>query len=65
MVFQFEIMVLDSPRVGHDYDALVNKQWSLSEMKGVIGHWQTYKRDQGFWNTYVRIFWHPRAPHTG
>ena len=46
MVFQFELMDLDSPAES----PLVKKAWRLAELKAVVGRWQTYKRDEGFWN---------------
>jgi len=46
MVFHFELMDLDSPAES----PLVKKAWRLAELKAVVGRWQTYKRDQGFWN---------------
>jgi len=50
MVFQFEIMDLDSPKVGQDVEALKFKEWKLSELKDIISRWQRYKRDEDFWN---------------
>ena len=50
MVFQFEIMDLDSPKEGQDFEPLNFKPWRLSELKGIVGRWQRYKRDEGFWN---------------
>lgn len=47
MVFNFELMDLDSPAES----PLVKKAWRLSELKAVVKRWQTYKRDEGFWNT--------------
>ncbi|KAF8124120.1 glycoside hydrolase family 13 protein [Boletus edulis] len=46
MVFNFELMDLDSP----PESPLVKKAWRLSELKAVVGRWQTYKRDEGYWN---------------
>ena len=46
MVFNFELMDLDSPAES----PLVRKAWRLAELKAVIGRWQTYKRDEGYWN---------------
>jgi alpha-glucosidase len=50
MVFQFEIMNLDSPMEGQDIEALKFKEWKLSDLKDLIGRWQRYKRDEDFWN---------------
>lgn len=49
MLFQFEIMDLDSP----PEVPLKRRQWKLSELKSTIGKWQNFKRDEGFWNTSV------------
>lgn len=46
MVFHFELMDLDSPAES----PLVKKAWRLAELKSVVGRWQTYKREEGFWN---------------
>ena len=51
MVFQFELMDLDSSKEGQDCSPLVFREWKLSELKEIIGRWQTYKREEGFWNT--------------
>ncbi|KAF9482985.1 glycoside hydrolase family 13 protein [Pholiota conissans] len=50
MVFHFEIMDLDSPKGGHDYDALRFKPWALDDLKGIISRWQTFHREDGYWN---------------
>jgi len=56
MVFQFELMDIDSPQNGDSgaevsqHDPLTWKEWKLSDMKDVVGRWQTCKRDEGFWN---------------
>lgn len=46
MVFNFELMDLDSPAES----PLVKKAWQLSDLKTVVGRWQMYKREEGFWN---------------
>jgi hypothetical protein len=53
MVFQFELMVLDYP-TGKDRSPLIHRDWKLSELKEIVGRWQRYKRDEGFWNRQVR-----------
>jgi alpha-glucosidase len=59
MVFQFELMDIDSPQNGDSgaevsqHDPLNWKEWKLSDMKDVVGRWQTCKRDEGFWNACV------------
>jgi len=47
MVFNFEMMDIDSP----DHSPLVRKAWTLAELKDVVARWQQYKRDEGYWNT--------------
>ena len=54
MVFQFELMDIDSPKEG-DPVPLIHKDWKLSELKDTVGRWQIFERDQGFWNAYVFI----------
>ncbi|KAF8797493.1 glycoside hydrolase family 13 protein [Phlegmacium glaucopus] len=62
MVFQFEFMDLDSPKEGQDISPLIFKEWKLSELKDVIGRWQTYKREEGFWNAvFIENHDHSRA----
>ena len=46
MVFNFELMGLDSPAG----PPLVKKAWRLAKLKAIVGRWQTYKREEGFWN---------------
>lgn len=46
MVFHFELMDLDSPVES----PLVKKAWRLADLKAVVGRWQGYKREEGFWN---------------
>jgi oligo-1,6-glucosidase len=48
MVFQFEIMDLDSPMEGQDIEALKFKERRLSDLKDIIGRWQLYKQDEDF-----------------
>ncbi|KAJ3508373.1 hypothetical protein NLJ89_g5789 [Agrocybe chaxingu] len=62
MVFHFEIMDLDSPKEGQDFSPLVPKEWSLQELKDIVGRWQKYKRDEGFWNAiFIENHDHSRA----
>ncbi|KAJ2933230.1 hypothetical protein H1R20_g3817, partial [Candolleomyces eurysporus] len=51
MVFQFELMDIDSPLEGEDVVPLIYKPWKLSDLKNIVRRWQTFKRDEGFWNT--------------
>lgn len=61
MVFQFELMDIDSPQSGDSgteisqHDPLTWKEWKLSDMKSVVERWQTCKRDEGFWNACVYL----------
>ncbi|KDQ55402.1 glycoside hydrolase family 13 protein [Jaapia argillacea MUCL 33604] len=64
MVFQFELMGIDAPlpQEGQTVDDqdLKWRQWELSEMKQVVNRWQTFGRDEGFWNA-LYIENHDRA----
>lgn len=55
MVFQFELMDIDSPSKDpkEDHSPLIYEPWKLSEYKEIISRWQRYKKDEGFWNTRV------------
>jgi len=57
MVFQFEFMFLDCTAEGSEgsVNPLKPKAWTLEELRTVIGFWQHFKRDQGYWNAYVLI----------
>ncbi|KAG1798661.1 glycoside hydrolase family 13 protein [Suillus plorans] len=46
MVFHFELMDIDSP----SESPLLRKPWTLGELKEIIGRWQQFMRDDGFWN---------------
>ncbi|KAG2047168.1 glycoside hydrolase family 13 protein [Suillus hirtellus] len=46
MVFHFELMDIDSP----SESPLLRKPWTLGEFKEIIGRWQKFMRDDGFWN---------------
>jgi oligo-1,6-glucosidase len=46
MVFHFELMDIDSP----PESPLLKKPWTLAELKAVVGRWQRFMRDEGFWN---------------
>ena len=48
MVFQFEVVDLD--RKGNGPCPLTPRQYQLSELKQIVTKWQTFKRDDGFWN---------------
>ena len=54
MVFQFDLMDLDSPKVGTDYVPLRAKAVTVADIRGTIVPWQTFMREEGFWNTCVR-----------
>lgn len=49
MVFQFELMDIDSPKRDRS-EPLVHEPWKLTELKEVINRWQTFLREDGFWN---------------
>lgn len=53
MVFQFDLMDIDSPKVGQDFVSLRAKSITLAEIRGAIAPWQTFKREEGFWNACV------------
>ncbi|KAF5312242.1 hypothetical protein D9619_003794 [Psilocybe cf. subviscida] len=62
MVFNFDLMDLDSPKEGVDFNPLRNKQWTLDELKGTVGRWQGMLREEGFWNaTFMENHDHSRA----
>ncbi|KAF9052123.1 glycoside hydrolase family 13 protein [Panaeolus papilionaceus] len=62
MVFHFELMDVDSPKEGQDIAPLIARPWKLSEFRSVITRWQTYKREEGFWNTvFIENHDHARA----
>ncbi|EIN06497.1 glycoside hydrolase family 13 protein [Punctularia strigosozonata HHB-11173 SS5] len=48
MVFQFEHMGLDEVS---GQDPLVPAKWTLADLKRVTEKWQTFKRDEGYWNS--------------
>lgn len=59
-VFQFELMDIDS---SDPLAPLIPKPWRLSDLKNVVEKWQTYKREEGFWNTSVHVpFLHSKSP---
>ncbi|KAJ7103939.1 glycoside hydrolase family 13 protein [Mycena epipterygia] len=49
MVFQFELVLLDSPRTVPRPPA-THRPWKLSELKEIVTRWQRFERDAGFWN---------------
>ncbi|KAF8055619.1 glycoside hydrolase family 13 protein [Lyophyllum atratum] len=61
MVFHFELMDLDSP-LGGEHRPLENREWKLGEFREIVGRWQGFKRDEGFWNaTFIENHDHSRA----
>ncbi|GLB36830.1 putative alpha-amylase domain containing protein [Lyophyllum shimeji] len=61
MVFQFELMDLDAP-LGVEHRPLEHREWSLKEFRAVVGRWQGFKREEGFWNaTFIENHDHARA----
>ena len=51
-IFQFELMDIDS---SEPLEPLIPKPWKLSDLKNVVEKWQTFKREEGFWNTSVHV----------
>ncbi|KAG9310483.1 glycoside hydrolase superfamily [Chiua virens] len=57
-VFNFDLMDLDSP----EESPLVKKAWRLTEFKAIVGRWQMYKREEGYWNAvFIENHDHARA----
>ena len=55
MVFQFQLMDIDA---GGTRDAIRHyepRAWTVREFKGIVAKWQTFLREEGFWNTYVGL----------
>lgn len=52
MVFQFELVDIDSPRTV-EHQPFTPRPWKLSEFKEIVNRWQTFGRDDGFWNAFV------------
>jgi oligo-1,6-glucosidase len=42
-------MDIDMPREG-DHVPLIHVPWKMSELKEIVGRWQHFKRDEGYWN---------------
>ncbi|KAF9449623.1 glycoside hydrolase family 13 protein [Macrolepiota fuliginosa MF-IS2] len=62
MVFQFELMDIDSPMEGPQRVPLIKKEWKLEELREITVRWQLYKRDEGFWNAiFIENHDHSRA----
>lgn len=58
MVFHFEIMNIDDGGVDGGAEAvspLIHREWKLLEFKNIVDKWQQYKREEGYWNAYVRF----------
>jgi len=55
MVFQFELMDIDSP-LGGRHKPLIHRDWKLTEFKAIVGRWQNFRREDGFWNAYVYLY---------
>ena len=51
-IFHFELMDIDS---SDSLEPMIPKPWKLSDLKNVVEKWQTFKREEGFWNTSVHI----------
>ena len=68
MVFQFELMDIDSGGAEGGAEAvspLTCRKWSLRELKHVVEKWQLFKREEGYWNTYVTFFCRVHFSKTG
>lgn len=60
MVFNFELMDLDSPTQGEGLlEPIRHSEWKLSELRDIVNRWQVYKREEGFWNAYVEFICSP------
>ena len=56
MVFQFEIVDMDSGGTEGGAEAvspLTTSKWTVLQLKNIIRKWQQYKREEGYWNSYV------------
>ncbi|KAF7345695.1 Glycoside hydrolase family 13 protein [Mycena venus] len=49
MIFHFELVDLDSPRTTQP-TPFIHRPWKLSELTEIVNRWQTFKREEGFWN---------------
>ncbi|KAF7345697.1 Glycoside hydrolase family 13 protein [Mycena venus] len=49
MIFHFELVDLDSPRTAQR-TPFIHRPWKLSEFTEIVNRWQTFKREEGFWN---------------
>ena len=58
-IFQFELMDIDS---SDPLEPLIPKPWELSDLKNVVEKWQTFKREEGFWNTSVTFLRQIQSP---
>lgn len=54
MIFQFELMDIDAAGLTREAP-LVPRAWALTELKGVVNRWQTFLREDGFWNRCVHF----------
>lgn len=52
MVFPFELVDIDAVGKART-NSLEYRPWKLTEFKEVIGRWQTFLREEGFWNRRV------------
>lgn len=53
MLFHFDLMCIDAPIVDDHRIWFVHMDWELNTLRGIIGKWQHYKRNEGYWNTFV------------
>ncbi|KLO05750.1 glycoside hydrolase, partial [Schizopora paradoxa] len=61
MMFHFELTDIDAE--GRDRANMHKpRKWKLSELKEVVGRWQGFKREKGFWNSvYLENHDNPRS----
>ena len=52
LAFQFELTLMDAGGPKRD-EPYTPRAWTLQELKQIVCGWQQFKREEGFWNTYV------------
>lgn len=51
MVFQFELIDIDAAGGMEAESPILWKPWKLEDMKNIVNKWQSFGREDGFWNT--------------
>ncbi|THH30754.1 hypothetical protein EUX98_g3425 [Antrodiella citrinella] len=51
MVFQFELIDIDAQGGMEAESPILWKPWRLQDMKDIVTKWQSYSREDGFWNS--------------